>query len=173
MAIRQARRDELERLQAIELSAGVAFAEIGMEEVAVADPPPVETLAEYQADGRCWVQADEHDRAVAYVLAEVVDGAAHIEQVSVEPAFAGRGLGRELIEHVASWAGRAGFGSLTLTTFVEVPWNGPYYERLGFRPIPADQLTPGLALIRAEEAALGLDRWPRMAMVRALPPRAR
>ena len=39
-----------------------------------------------------------------------------------------------LIEHVAGWARAHGSPALTLTTFTEVPWNAPYYERLGFRP---------------------------------------
>jgi hypothetical protein len=57
---------------------------------------------------------------------------------------------------------------LTLTTFTHVPWNAPYYERLGFRPLPEAELTPGLVAIRQNEAAHGLDRWPRLSMRRDL-----
>ena len=142
----------------------------GWAEVANHDPPSVESLAEYQADGRAWVHADDDDRPVAYLIAEEVDGTLHIAQVSVDPTFAGRGLGRELIDHAASWAGSQGFEALTLTTFVNVPWNGPYYQRLGFRRLGVHELTPGLARIRAQEAELGLDLWPRTAMIRRLPP---
>ena len=39
--------------------------------------------------GRAWVIADAADAAVAYAVAEVVDGRAHVEQVSVDPAHAG------------------------------------------------------------------------------------
>jgi hypothetical protein len=49
-----------------------------------------------------------------------------------------------------------------------VPWNAPYYERLGFRRLADADLTPGLREIRAEEAAHGLDGWPRLAMRRDL-----
>jgi hypothetical protein len=51
-----------------------------------------------------------------------------------------------------------------------VPWNGPYYERCGFRVLPDDDLTPGLREIRAHEIAFGLDRWPRVTMRRDLTP---
>jgi hypothetical protein len=51
-----------------------------------------------------------------------------------------------------------------------VAWNAPYYERLGFQRLPDAELTPGLVAIRAEEAAHGLDEWPRLAMRRVLPP---
>jgi GNAT superfamily N-acetyltransferase len=168
MHIRTAHKSELEHLRAIELAAGIAFAEIGMTDVATAEPPPVETLAAYQRDGRAWVQAGDDDRAFAYLIVDLVDSAVHIEQVSVDPAFAGRGLGAELIEQVATWARSGGYAELTLTTFVEVAWNGPYYERIGFRYLRDDELTPGLQAIRAQEAAHGLDRWPRAAMVRSL-----
>jgi hypothetical protein len=43
-----------------------------------------------------------------------------------------------------------------------------YYERLGFRVLADAELTAGLRRKRAEEAAHGLDRWPRMCMLRDL-----
>ncbi len=90
----------------------------------------------------------------------------HIEQVSVRPDSARRGLGRALIEHVADHAAAAAIPALTLTTFVHVPWNAPYYARCGFRRLTEAELTPGLREVRSQEAAHGLDRWPRVAMHR-------
>jgi N-acetylglutamate synthase-like GNAT family acetyltransferase len=92
----------------------------------------------------------------------------HIEQVSVHPVHAHKGHGRALVEHVAEWARQRRSAALTLCTFSEVPWNGPYYERCGFRPLSTDELTPGLCALRAVEAAHGLDRWPRQCMRRGL-----
>ena len=166
--IRLAAGHELPLLQAIEVTAGTRFADIGMDEVADSEPPSTGTLASYQRAGRAWVQVTEEDQPVAYLIADVVDDAVHIEQVSVDPAYAGRGLGRALIDHVAHWAAARGVGALTLTTFTEVPWNGPYYERCGFRVLADHEVTAGLRAIRAEEAAHGLDRWPRVAMRRVL-----
>ncbi len=168
MSRRLARADELAALRVIELAAGRAFAEIGMAEIAADDPPAVEDLAVFQRDGRAWVHVDDADRPVAYLIAELVDGAAHIEQVSVDPEAAGRGIGRGLIDHMADWAIERGCRALTLTTFAEVPWNAPYYQRLGFRVLAEDELGPGLRRIRADEAEHGLDRWPRVAMTRPL-----
>jgi GNAT superfamily N-acetyltransferase len=157
--IRVARVDELDGLREIERSAGRWFAGLGMAAIAEDEPPSVETLAEYQRDGRAWVYGDP---PVAYLIADWVDGSLHIEQVSVHADHAGQRIGRRLIEHVAAWAGNP----LTLTTFAEVPWNAPYYERLGFRRLGDAELTAGLRRIRAAEAAHGLDRWPRVAMRR-------
>jgi hypothetical protein len=55
---------------------------------------------------------------------------------------------------------------VSLTTYVDVAWNGPYYQRLGFRYLRDDELGEQLRAIRDREAASGLDRWPRAAMIR-------
>ena len=125
-------------------------------------------LTGYTQAGRAWVSAGPDDRPVAYLLAGPVDGNLHIEQVSVHAGWSHQGLGRALIEHAAATARAAGQPALTLTTFTKVPWNAPYYERLGFHSIPESELTPGLRTIRQHEADLGLDRWPRTGMRRDL-----
>jgi GNAT superfamily N-acetyltransferase len=153
-------------MQAIERAAGRLFAELGMTAVAEDEPPSLEALRDHLRAGRAWVRTDADDRPVAYLLADVVDGCAHLEQVTVHPDHARRGLGRELVEHLVAWARHHGFPAVTLTTFTDVPWNGPYYERLGFRSLDPAGLTPGLRRIRAAEAAHGLDAWPRAAMRR-------
>jgi GNAT superfamily N-acetyltransferase len=162
--IRPARADELGVLRAIEREAGAVFRALGMDAVADDEPPSLESLTAFLNEGRAWVYVDSADQALAYLLVEVVDAAAHIEQVSVHPQGHRRGLGRALIDVVADWARERGLTRVTLTTYRDVPWNAPYYERLGFRVIPNDQLTQGLRERRAQEAALGLDQWPRVAM---------
>ena len=44
----------------------------------------------------------------------------------------------------------------------------PYYRRLGFTVLPESDQGDELRRIRAHEAAIGLDRWPRVAMARRL-----
>jgi GNAT superfamily N-acetyltransferase len=159
-----ARPDDLEDLREIERLAGEAFREVGM--VAIADDalPTVEELAGYQRAGRAWVAIDAADKPIAYVLVELLDGAAHVEQISVDPRHARKRVGKKLLDTVARWAYESGLDVLTLTTFTDVPWNAPYYERLGWSVIESSDLTAGLAKRREEEAARGLDRWPRAAM---------
>lgn len=168
MRIRDVRSDDLLRLPAIEQAAGALFRQIGMPEIAD-DPPlaPAE-LARYQQAGSAWVAVDEADHPVAYLIAEPVDGNLHIEQVSVDPAYSRRGLGRGLIERAAQHARGGQLPALTLTTFRDVAWNAPYYARCGFRVLTDDELTAGLVAIRNREAAHGLDRWPRVRMRRDL-----
>jgi GNAT superfamily N-acetyltransferase len=168
VSIRVARLDELTRLVEIEWAAGETFRSLGMDLVADDDPGSVEELKRYAEDGRAFVAADPHDRPVGYLLLDLVDGAAHIEQVSVHPDHARQRIGRALIERAASWARSRGLRALTLTTYVEVPWNGPYYERLGFRYLAHGEETPGLRAIRDRERAHGLDAWPRACMSRSV-----
>ena len=159
---------ELPGLVELEVAAGEAFRDVGMPEVA-GDARPVEWLRRFTAHGHVWVALEDGDDVpVAYLVAEPVDGGLHVEQVSVHPRAARRGVGRRLIEHVADVARADGFPALTLTTFTEVPWNAPYYQRLGFAVVPDDTLTPGLRRIVDAEAAIGLDRWPRVVMRRTL-----
>ncbi|MGW9458620.1 GNAT family N-acetyltransferase [Streptomyces globisporus] len=174
MRIRSARRSDLPVLQDIERAAGEPFRALGMAFVADDDPPPLDLLESYRQAGRCWVATDPlsatGDRPLGYVLADPVDDALHIEQVSVDPAAARRGIGRDLIAHLAALAARRDMTALTLTTFTDVPWNAPYYARIGFRVLAEGELTDGLRAIRAEEAQHGLDRWPRVCMRRELSP---
>lgn len=167
MVIRTATSDDLPALRDIERAAGQAFADIGMTEIAADEPLSITTLDAYRRAGHAWVAADPEP--VAYLVAEVVDGLLHIEQVSVHPDHARRGIGRRLIDT----ADGAGFPALTLTTFRDVPFNAPYYRRLGFRVLRPEQETPELRRIRRREAEHGLDRWPRVCMRRDNPLAAR
>ncbi|MFI1279525.1 GNAT family N-acetyltransferase [Streptomyces sp. NPDC020858] len=168
MAIRAVRPDELTALQDVERAAGRCFRDIGMPEIADDEPLTTGELARYQRARLAWVAVDGADAPVAYLIADRVDGSLHVEQVSVHPDHARRGVGRSLLEHLAGLAVRKGVPALTLTTFTEVPWNAPYYARCGFRLLDDAGLTPGLREIRAQEAAHGLDRWPRACMRRDL-----
>ncbi|MET9591821.1 GNAT family N-acetyltransferase [Streptomyces sp. NPDC006516] len=168
MQIRAVEPDELPALQEIERAAGRCFRDIGMAEIADDEPLPLGELARYHDSGLAWVAADASGAPVGYLIADRVDGNLHVEQVSVHPERARRGIGRLLLDHLADHALSEGAPALTLTTFTEVAWNAPYYARCGFRLLDDAELTPGLRLIRSREAAHGLDRWPRACMRREL-----
>jgi GNAT superfamily N-acetyltransferase len=151
--IRLAQPAELPYLLEIENASGEPFRDIGMPEIADDDPMSLADLAEHEV----WVAIGAEGVPVAFIAVGDVDGATHVHQVSVHPSHARQGIGAALIEHVTR-SERA----VTLTTFRDVPWNAPYYERLGFRAV-AD-ISPGLAEIMREEASRGLDPATRVAM---------
>ena len=166
--IRPAQDSDLVVLQSIERSAGLPFADIGMAFIADDEPPSIEILSMFVVSEKAWVSTDLNDNPVAYLLAEVVDGNAHLEQVSVHSDYAHRRIGLALLNHMIAWALKHDLPAVTLTTYTEVPWNGPYYERSGFRYLTENEETPGLQQIRAAELAHGLDQWPRSCMRREL-----
>lgn len=169
---------ELPTLRSIELASGTAFRGLGMAAIADAEPPSLaqltafrhagQALAAYEEPGGTAATDGTGQQPLGFLLWEPVDGCTHIEQVSVHPRHAHRRIGRALIDRAEREGGPA---PLTLTTFAEVPWNAPYYARLGFRTLTDAELTPGLRAIRAHEAALGLDHWPRVCMRREPGPR--
>jgi hypothetical protein len=65
-------------------------------------------------------------------------------------------------------ARQRGLDAVTLTTFRDVAWNAPYYERCGFRVLDETELGPGLRRVRDTEAAHGLDPARRVCMRRDL-----
>ena len=166
VTIRAARDGDGPDLQDIERAAGERFRDVGMAAIAEDEPLPLDTLAAYAAAGRSWVAVDGPSRVVGYVVVDVVDDHAHVEQISVRPDQQGRGVGRALLDRVATWARDTGRTAITLTTFTDVPWNRPLYEHLGFRVLAEPEIGPELRDLRATEAAHGLDPATRVCMRR-------
>jgi GNAT superfamily N-acetyltransferase len=154
LGIRVARTRELEGLREIEVASEQLFAEVGIGPFSQDEEGSTERATIVFVTG---------DPPVGFASVEVVDGDAHLGQLSVLPSAARQGRGSALVGAVCDWASSQGYPAVTLTTFRDVPWNGPFYARLGFRAL--DELTPGLAAIRDHETAIGDDDFgPRIAM---------
>lgn len=163
--IRPAVPSDADGLREIERRAGERFREIGMAEIADDEPMPADQVVRYAEAGRAWV-SDDGGSPVGYVVVDVVDGNAHVEQVTVDPEHQGKGIGRALLDAVEAWARSEGRPALTLTTFRDVPWNAPLYRHLGFRDLAEDEIGPELRRLRDDEAAHGLDPALRVGMRR-------
>ncbi len=163
--IRAARPHEYALLQDIERRAGELFRDIGMPEIADDDPPTADHLASGAA---LYVATDDADDLIGYALVELVDGHAHLEQLSVLPEAGGQGVGTELIDAVVEWAVARGHAEITLTTFRDVPFNAPLYAKRGFTIVDEADWTDGLRAVVAAEAADGLDVTQRVVMSRPL-----
>lgn len=111
---------------------------------------------EFVAAGLEWVVIDDRDQPVGFVCVTMFDEALHIEELAVDYAEQGQGLGRRLITAVRDHAQAHGFEALTLTTFVDVPWNAPFYARLGFERLGETSLSDMLRQQVAYEASQGL-----------------
>ena len=158
--LRPARAVEVETIRDLERASAQRFIGL-MDDIAADEPTPAAMLARRIAqDG---LQVAEAEGLIAgFVMFRPLEGGLYIEQLDVLPALAGRRIGAALLDAVASRldAGAA----LVLSTFRDVPWNAPYYARLGFMEVVA--LTPAMAQIRAEHLARGLDETARVFMAR-------
>lgn len=168
MAIRAPRPDELELLRDIEWAAGTLFLETPFAAVAEHPPATTDALAAYVAGERAWVVTADDDHPVGYAIVDIVDGHAHLEQLSVTPVHGRQGLGAALLEHVCTWAEQHHYPAVTLSTFEAIPWNAPFYAHHGFEPMTDDEIGPGLKQLAANEKALGLDPRDRVFMRRPL-----
>lgn len=115
-----------------------------------------EKLERARRGDRLWVAVDEAGEPVGFLLAEEKGGTGFIVEVDVHPEHQGRGIGRRLIAAALDWARESGYPSLTLTTFASLPWNAPFYERIGFRRIAQEELSTSLSHQIAEEKKLGM-----------------
>ncbi|HEX2902977.1 MAG TPA: GNAT family N-acetyltransferase [Jatrophihabitans sp.] len=156
-AVRRARPAELAELIDVELAADRLFPLAGY-----GPTPGPATVQELAAAAAVLVVGDP---PVGYARMEVVDGQAHLEGLSVRPKYMRQGRGRALVSAGIDWARRNGYSQVTLCTFADVPWNAPFYRRLGF--VELTELTPGLRALREHERRLKLDEMGRrIVMVR-------
>jgi ribosomal protein S18 acetylase RimI-like enzyme len=166
--VRLATDVDLPRLIEVEFEAGQRFREIEMDSIADDLRAPDDLQRALKAE-RLWVST-VGDRVVGYVVAEVLDGNAHVAQVSVDPRWSGRRIGASLIRHVEIEGRAMNAAMTTLTTIRDVPWNAPYYLQLGYSVLTSDYIGPELAVtMRRECEQLRVDPDSRCAMAKPNP----
>lgn len=166
-AIRGARPEELPDVVAIDDEATELYLQAGVPMVLAADHPfvhaEVERWRRAIARGALLVAVDEGQRKLGFAALGEADGSPYLDQLSVLPSEMRRGIGRALLARTFELsAGRA----LWLTTYAHLPWNRPFYERFGFRPVPESECGPEVldALARQRESLPHPEQ--RIAMVR-------
>lgn len=166
--IRLGSADEIHKIAPLEHAAAEAFRTIGMD--AIADDAPMSEADLLQAveAQRLWV-AVEYGVLKAYLVGDFLPQSLHIDQVTVHPDASRRGLGALMIESVSADPRSKERGLITLTSFANVPWNAPYYERIGFIDIAKEDWPEGVAAKVEIEQAKGLAAWPRVVMQREIP----
>ncbi len=103
--------------------------------------------------GYLWVAVSAESEPVGFALVTILDGQPHLNELDVIPEHGRKGIGTRLLWTVCGWARDAGYASVTLSTFRDIPWNAPFYERHGFRVVdPAHLLPEHRELVTAERA---------------------
>lgn len=167
--LRPAQPDDLPLLSKIERAADTRFAKAGV-------TVPTDTYAPNAYDsveGITVAALEETNEPVGFIATETREQGIHIAELDVTPAHGQKGLGARLVTYVVEAAEQAGEFSVTLSTFINVPFNGPFYEKLGFEAVSPMALGEEYVTLRQNEAAAGLDITQRQFMVRYLNPVSR
>lgn len=153
IAIRLATTADIPTLPQIERSAGEAFRGTAHEWIADDDITPAGAYPPFIAAGQVRV-AEIDGELVGYVRTGPHGDELHIFELDVWRDRQGQGIGKALMAAARDEAIASGCRAMTLTTFSNVPFNAPFYERLGFVILEAP--SPRLAEILTVEAAHGL-----------------
>ncbi|POG10659.1 GNAT family N-acetyltransferase [Pseudomonas putida] len=158
MHIRPALPADIAQLIAVEQSAAHAF--LRLPELAwLANAEGLDEMAHkaFIDDHGSWLAEDDHGQVLGFVCMSLERQALHVHELSVRLQLQGQGIGRQLLDQACAVARDRGVLTLTLTTFAQVAWNGPFYARYGFEVLNDQQLDARLQGILATERAHGLS----------------
>lgn len=155
LRIRKADAQDLDQIAPIEAAAAALFPPGRIPDAQ--ETTPLQELQEAAGEGLLWV-AEVGEELVGFCIAWLEDDRLHLEEVDVLPRFGGRGIGRALIDAVIAEARHRKLAEVTLTTFADLAWNGPFYRRLGFREFKHNELPHALAAILEEERRSGMTQ---------------
>ena len=167
--IRLARKGDMKAIKEIELKSAVRFKGTGLIDDLLDHHFEQGLLKELIGDGQVWVaeqilcdnqpassKTASASAPVGFAIATVLGPVAYLEEVDVLPSHGRKGLGRRLVETVAEWARGRNFPHLTLSTFVNIAWNAPFYSTMGFEKLPKSQWSKEIEEIYVLEQKLGL-----------------
>ena len=152
-------------LVAIENRASELFRAYGYGSVADAFIPDVEALRATIAGQDVKVAVDDSSRPVGYAVFGAVGEFLHLGELSVDPQHGRRGLGSALVAEVIDAARRGNYDGVSLTTFRELPFNAPFYRRLGFRETALADAPETLRSRFIAEVPAGIDPARRVLMI--------
>lgn len=145
---------DLPILIAVDRAASELFRPTGLipDMAAIPESVPAEVLANAVEDGMLIVAHDE-ESPVGFALCRQRERYLYLEQLSVDPDHGRQGLGKLLVNMVVNLAAEHRCNVVALSTFRDVPWNGPFYRSLGFREIPRNKLESWMLEIEQEQSA--------------------
>jgi GNAT superfamily N-acetyltransferase len=153
ITVRLATLADIPELPEIERSAGEAFR--GTDQAWIAEDLVIEADDYPPLIAARGVRVAEADGVLAgFVHTEPVGDELHVWELAVRQDRQGQGIGRILMTAAREEALTHGCRAMTLTTFRAIPFNAPFYQRLGYEILEAPP--PHLAEILATEAERGL-----------------
>jgi GNAT superfamily N-acetyltransferase len=157
MRIRPAQFNDIAHLIAVEQSAAQAFMQLP-ELAWLASAEGLDEVAHkaFIAGDDSWLAEDDQGQALGFMCLSLEGQALHVHELSVRLQSQGQGIGTQLLDQACAVARHRGALELTLTTFAQVAWNGPFYARYGFEVLDEQHLGARLQSILATERGHGL-----------------
>lgn len=172
--IRKRRPADDAALVGIENRAAGLFRDHGYPALADAPLADVAALRRLFDGNEIWVavaaEGAAQGAAAGYAVAAPLGGCLHLRELSVDPAHGRRGVGAALVGAVCQAARASGCAGVSLTTFRHVPFNRPFYERLGFSELALADAPTVLRDAFRRELPHGVDASERLLMVRCVNP---
>ena len=157
--IRRPRATEIKLLPQIEKEADRRYARAGLRRVLDMQPAGLASLEQGRRGGLLWLAVSRVGRPVGFALMKVHGGTIWLDQLSVLDRWQRHGHGAALIDSSAARARALWFDALYLSTYRDVPWNGPYYKRRGFEEVPRSAFTRPLRIVLLTERSQGHPVW--------------
>lgn len=107
--------------------------------------------------------AEANQQVVGFAACHRYKHNLHLDEISVLPEYGQQGIGTQLVNQVLETAISNGLKACTLTTFADLPWNAPFYQKLGFQIIEGKDIPRHVAAMLREEKSIGLSQ--RVAML--------
>ena len=148
-----AKHQDIDAIIAVDLAAGQLFAPTGLlDPDALQDHVPADVLSTAIENDNLIVARAADASIAGFALVSNRSNALYLDQISVHPDHGRKGLGAVLVRCVLDLAKTRKAKRVALSTFRDLPWNGPFYRRLGFREIPKSKLTDWMKEIEAVQA---------------------
>ena len=164
ISIKLAGSEHLSAIPAIELAASAMFAESDLPLEIRYLVSEDELLQEAQSEARLWVALTEDRTPVGFAMADIIDSRAHLDEMDVIPDFGRQGIGTRLVHTLIDWARSGNYPEITLITFRYLPWNAPFYEKMGFVSMEPSEIGEELTSLLHEEGEAGIDVRKRVCM---------
>jgi GNAT superfamily N-acetyltransferase len=94
------------------------------------------------AAGNALLAVDPDGHAIGFAACGTLDSEPYLDQLSVRTHAMRRGVGSAMLSAVEAMVRSAGGRTLWLTTYGHLPWNRPFYERVGFIVTPEQDCGP-------------------------------
>ena len=162
--IRNASPEDIKFLPDIEKEAARLFIKYGLEAGVFNDVSSISDLQAAQKNELLWI-AEFKKKIIGFAFAEKISSGLVLLEIDVLPVFNQQGIGTALVRKVLANAQKKGFNRVFLTTFKEIPWNYPFYKKLGFKVVNSDKYEEDIIRIVDRENSAGLDKEKRVVMV--------